>query len=137
MWTALTPTSVPGPPPDAARRDEFGDRPVPGKARLNESRDLATCGGRLLRTGRTGRVTSRRQSTPITPSQTRWLGVSAPAQEELARWFVEQHRAYDAQPLIDAARATYTDIGATGWLARLDAWDIRRHPTVASSNTTR
>jgi hypothetical protein len=55
-------------------------------------------------------------------------GYRAQAQEELARWLVEQHRAEDATPLIDAARITYTDIGATGWLARLDAWDASRQP---------
>ncbi|HEY5134626.1 MAG TPA: adenylate/guanylate cyclase domain-containing protein [Candidatus Nanopelagicales bacterium] len=49
-------------------------------------------------------------------------GHRAQAQEELARWLVEQHRGDDAQPLIDAARATYTEIGATGWLAKLDDW---------------
>lgn len=56
-------------------------------------------------------------------------GYRAQAQEELARWLVDQHRPEDAQPLIDAARNTYTDIGATGWLARLDAWDTSRQPS--------
>ena len=56
-------------------------------------------------------------------------GYRAQAQEELARWLVDQHRPDDAQPFIDAARATYTDIGATGWLARLDAWDTSREPS--------
>jgi hypothetical protein len=56
-------------------------------------------------------------------------GHRAQAQEELARWLVDQHRLEDAQPLIDGARATYTEIGATGWLARLDAWDSTRQPT--------
>jgi len=55
-------------------------------------------------------------------------GYRAQAQEELARWLVDQHRPEDAAPLIDAARATYTDIGATGWLDRLDAWDASRQP---------
>ena len=46
----------------------------------------------------------------------------ARAQEELARWLVEQHRATEAEALFDAARATYTEIGATGWIAKLDVW---------------
>ena len=58
-------------------------------------------------------------------------GYRAQAQEELARWLVTQHRPDDAQPLIDAARTTYNDIGATGWLARLDAWDTSQHSTPA------
>ena len=58
-------------------------------------------------------------------------GHRAQAQEELARWLVTQHRPDDAQPFIDAARTTYTDIGAAGWLAKLDAWDTSRHSTVA------
>ena len=51
-------------------------------------------------------------------------GYRAQAQEELARWLVDQDRAHDARRFIDAARATYADLGAHGWLARLDAWDI-------------
>jgi class 3 adenylate cyclase/tetratricopeptide (TPR) repeat protein len=50
------------------------------------------------------------------------IGYRAQAQEELARWLVEQHRAPEAAPLFDAARATYIEIGATGWLAKLDVW---------------
>jgi len=59
------------------------------------------------------------------------LGHRAQVQEELARWLVDQERPGDAQPFIDAARTTYTDIAATGWLARLDAWDTSRHSTAA------
>jgi hypothetical protein len=59
------------------------------------------------------------------------VGYRAQAQEELARWLVDQHRPEDAAPLIDAARTTYTEIGATGWLAKLDAWDTSRHSIVA------
>ena len=55
-------------------------------------------------------------------------GYRAQAQEELARWLVDQRRDDDAQPYIDAARATYTEIGAAGWLAKLDTWDTNRHP---------
>jgi tetratricopeptide (TPR) repeat protein len=55
-------------------------------------------------------------------------GYRAQAQEELARWLVDQHRLDEAAPLIEAARATYAEIGATGWLARLDAWSASRQP---------
>ena len=55
-------------------------------------------------------------------------GYRAQAQEELARWLADQHRPDDAAPLIDAARETYTEINATGWLARLHAWSTSRQP---------
>ena len=54
------------------------------------------------------------------------VGERARAQEELARWLVEQDRADDAEPLVASARATYADIGADGWLAQLDAWQAGR-----------
>jgi hypothetical protein len=57
------------------------------------------------------------------------VGYRAQAQEELARWLVDQNRPDDARPLIDAARTTYTDIGATGWLAKLDAWNSSTRKT--------
>lgn len=57
-------------------------------------------------------------------TQRAWLN-----EEELARWLVDQHRPEDAQTLTDAARANYTNIGATGWLAKLDAWDTNRQPS--------
>jgi len=57
------------------------------------------------------------------------VGYRAQAQEELARWLVDQNRPDDAQPLIDAARTTYADIGATGWLAKLDAWNSSTRKT--------
>ena len=50
------------------------------------------------------------------------VGERARAQEELGRWLVGQDRALDAEPLLAAARATYAEVHATGWLARLDAW---------------
>ena len=57
-------------------------------------------------------------------------GYRAQAQEELARWLTDQCRPDDAAPLIDAARETYTEINATGWLARLHAWSTSRQPAV-------
>ncbi len=52
------------------------------------------------------------------------VGEQARAQEELARWLVEQDRAADAAPLVVSARETYAEIGADGWLAQLDAWQV-------------
>jgi len=46
----------------------------------------------------------------------------ARAQAELGRWLIGQDRALDAEPLLAAARTTFTEIGAAGWLAKLDAW---------------
>ncbi len=42
------------------------------------------------------------------------------AQEHLARWLIDQGRSSDAAPLIEAARATYAELGAPAWLARID-----------------
>ncbi len=50
------------------------------------------------------------------------VGMRAQAQEDLARWLVTQGRAGDADSLVAQARATYTEMGAHGWLARLDDW---------------
>ena len=55
-------------------------------------------------------------------------GYRAQAQEELARWLTDQRRPDDAAPLIDAARQTYTEIHATGWLARLHTWSTSPLP---------
>jgi len=60
-------------------------------------------------------------------------GFHAQAEEELARWLVTQHREDEAAPLLAAARAKYTDIGATGWLTRLDAWQTSHAPTASST----
>jgi class 3 adenylate cyclase/tetratricopeptide (TPR) repeat protein len=49
------------------------------------------------------------------------VGERARAQEELGRWLIGQDRAPDAGPLLAAARATYIEVGATRWLAQLDA----------------
>jgi class 3 adenylate cyclase/tetratricopeptide (TPR) repeat protein len=54
------------------------------------------------------------------------VGERARAQEELARWLVGQGRAGEADPLLAAARASYSEIGAPGWLAQLDTWDVGR-----------
>jgi predicted ATPase len=48
------------------------------------------------------------------------VGWVAQAQAELGRWLVNQGRLTDAEPLLDAARSTYKQIGALGWLAQLD-----------------
>ena len=53
-------------------------------------------------------------------------GYRAQAQEELARWLHDQDRPDEAAPLIEAARATYLQLGATNWLAQLEAWAPRR-----------
>jgi hypothetical protein len=50
------------------------------------------------------------------------IGMRARAQEDLARWLVDQRRTADAERFVALARATYEQIGALGWLARLDAW---------------
>jgi hypothetical protein len=46
----------------------------------------------------------------------------ARAEAELARWLVSQDRYEEAEPLLASARATYVDMGALGWLAKLDDW---------------
>ena len=50
------------------------------------------------------------------------VGWSARAEEDLARWLAGQGRAVDAAPHLEHARATYAQIGATGWLTRLDSF---------------
>ena len=42
------------------------------------------------------------------------VGLAARAEEELARWLAGQHRADEARPMCDSARATYAEIGASG-----------------------
>jgi hypothetical protein len=49
-----------------------------------------------------------------------WPTAYGPAQEELGRWLAEQGRSDEAAEMLDAARATYEQIGAAGWLRRLD-----------------
>jgi hypothetical protein len=49
------------------------------------------------------------------------VGDAARAEEELARWLVSQGRAAEAEPLFTSARATYQQIGAQGWLSRMNA----------------
>ncbi len=56
------------------------------------------------------------------------IGMRAQAQEDLARWLVEQGRTSDAERFVALARATYEQIGAHGWLTRLDAWTTTHAP---------
>ncbi len=49
------------------------------------------------------------------------VGYRARAQEELGSWLITQGRGSEGHELLDTARATYEQIGAAGWLARLDA----------------
>ena len=62
------------------------------------------------------------------------VGFQAQAQEELGRWLVTQGRPDEAEPLLDAARTTYAEMGASGWLARLEAWHGTRRQQAASSS---
>ena len=56
------------------------------------------------------------------------IGMRGQAQEDLARWLVEQGRTADAERFVALARATYELIGAHGWLARLNAWTTTHAP---------
>ena len=47
------------------------------------------------------------------------VGDAARAEEELARWLISQGRADEAEPLLAHVRATYEQIGALGWLAKV------------------
>jgi class 3 adenylate cyclase len=49
------------------------------------------------------------------------VGQRARAEAELGRWLVGQGRADEAEQLLERARETFTEIGATGWLRQLDA----------------
>jgi hypothetical protein len=55
-------------------------------------------------------------------------GFQAQAEEELGRWLVTQGRSDEAAPLLDSARTAYGEMGATGWLARLDSWQTSLQP---------
>jgi len=50
-----------------------------------------------------------------------YVGASARAEEDLARWLIGQDRAHEAQPHIEHARSVYEAMGATGWLRTLDS----------------
>ncbi len=63
------------------------------------------------------------------------IGFHAQAQEELARWLATQHRDDEAAHLLAAARATYDEIGANGWLSRLDEWQTTHLQTPSASPT--
>ncbi|HET7901794.1 MAG TPA: adenylate/guanylate cyclase domain-containing protein [Candidatus Nanopelagicales bacterium] len=54
-------------------------------------------------------------------------GYRARTQHELAEWLLHQGRTDDAAPLLAAARSTYEDMAATGWMAAVDA----RNPSPA------
>jgi hypothetical protein len=54
------------------------------------------------------------------------VGEVARAQEELARWLVEQSRPDDARGAARVRPDDVPEIGAAGWLERLDAWDSGR-----------
>jgi len=53
-------------------------------------------------------------------------GMAAQAREDLGRWLVDEGSTAEAEPLLAAARTTYEEIGATGWLARLESWQSER-----------
>ena len=65
------------------------------------------------------------------------VGFHAQAQDELGRWLVTQGRAEEARSLLATARATYADIGAAGWLARLDSYQAALEQSPTSSLTHR
>jgi class 3 adenylate cyclase/tetratricopeptide (TPR) repeat protein len=60
------------------------------------------------------------------------VGFAAQAQEVLARWLVSAGRAEDGAALVAQARETYSEIGAAGWLAKLDAWSARESAAAAT-----
>ena len=49
------------------------------------------------------------------------IPMRARAQEDLGSWLLAQGRTVEAQPVLDAARAAYRQLGAMAWLERLDA----------------
>ena len=49
------------------------------------------------------------------------VGLAARAKEDLAEWLAAQGRADEATDLREQARSIYQEIGALGWLTRLDA----------------
>jgi len=55
-------------------------------------------------------------------------GFQAQAEQELGRWLVTQGRTEEAAPLLDAARTAFAEIGASGWLAKLDTWRTSLQP---------
>jgi hypothetical protein len=55
-------------------------------------------------------------------------GFQAQTEEELGRWLVTQGRSDEAAPLLDSPRTAYGEMGATGWLARLDSWQTSLQP---------
>ena len=65
----------------------------------------------------------RRACAPSVP-----CGFQAQAEQELGRWLVTQGRTEEAAPLLDAARTAFAEIGASGWLAKLDTWRTSLQP---------
>jgi class 3 adenylate cyclase/tetratricopeptide (TPR) repeat protein len=55
-------------------------------------------------------------------------GYQAQAEEELGRWLVTQARTDEAAQLLHTARTTFAEIGASGWLAKLDTWRTSLQP---------
>lgn len=55
----------------------------------------------------------------------------ARAEEELGRWLLAQGRAAEAELALDAARTTYTQLGARTWVARVASAN-RKVPEQAS-----
>ena len=45
----------------------------------------------------------------------------ARTQAELGAWLIGQGRAGEAAPLLDNARAVFTQLGATAWLQKLES----------------
>ncbi len=48
------------------------------------------------------------------------VGLAARVEEEYGRWLLTQHRQTEAALALDHVRTVYTQIGADGWLSRLD-----------------
>jgi class 3 adenylate cyclase/tetratricopeptide (TPR) repeat protein len=59
-----------------------------------------------------------------------WTAVTL---HEQASWLLDQERGSDAEPLIAEARQIFTSLGATPWLARVDALGIGTARKVASA----
>jgi len=56
------------------------------------------------------------------------VAMRAQTQEDLGRWLVADERYSDAKPELASAEATYSRIGAAGWLATLQSWTRENLP---------